>query len=328
MKKLKLGILGNSKHFITRVLQPLLKSEIVEVYALSSRDINKSKETAGMFGIPKYYGSYDDLLKDKNVDIVFIPLPNNLHAEWIKKSADHNKHIICEKPIAMNAKEASEAITYAKSKGVYIMEAFMYKFHPQWAQVKEMIKFGDLGNIQSIHTAFYYNNTDPKNIRNNKETGGGALYDIGCYAISSARFLLGKEPEKVIGLASIDSTFNTDFLFSGILDFGQTKALFTTGTQSFPYQTVEIHGTGGTIFIEIPFNMFSDTGAEIIIKNPVGTRTVKTEAVNQYLLQFDEFAKAIIENKEPPVSAEDAVLNMKVIDALFKSVASSNWEKV
>jgi predicted dehydrogenase len=328
MKTMKLGILGVSNLFITKVLPSLVTSTVVEVYGIASRNGEKAKEAASKYGIPKYYSSYEELLQDKAIDMVYIPLPNHIHAEWIKKSADYGKHIICEKPITLDAAEAQAAIDYAHKKGVQIMEAFMYRFHPQWRRALELLRFAEIGRITSIHTFFGYNNTDPNNIRNIKETGGGAILDIGCYAVSTSRFLLQAEPKRVISTMDIDSAFQTDIVVSAILDFGRVRTLFTVGTQTYPYQKVQVYGTGGIMTIEIPFNMYPDVPAQVTIQKDVSTRTLELGPADQYQLEFEEFALAVQEGKATPTSAVDAVNNMKVLDALFKSAKSGKWENV
>jgi predicted dehydrogenase len=328
MKKLKLGTLGVSNLFINKVLPSLISSDIVEVYGIASRNGEKAKEASLKYNIPKFYASYEELLQDKTIDLVYIPLPNHIHAEWIKKSADYGKHIICEKPLTLHADEAGEAIAYATKKGVQIMEAFMYRFHPQWRKALELVRFSEIGKITSIHTFFGYNNTDPKNIRNIKETGGGAILDIGCYAVSSARFLLQAEPKRVICTMDTDAAFQTDIVVSGILDFGTVRTLFTVGTQTFPYQKVQIYGTGGIMTIEIPFNIYPDTPAKVTIQNGVGTRCLELGPVDQYQQEFEEFALAAQNGTPTPIPAVDAINNMKVLDALFKSAESGKWENV
>lgn len=329
MKRMKLGVLGASRHFITKVLPPLLKSELIEVYGIASRDPAKAEETAKQFGIPKSFSSYEELVQEKDLEMVYIPLPNHLHTEWIKKSADSGKHVVCEKPLALNAAEAKEALDYAGKKGIKVMEAFMYKFHPQWQSALEIVRFGEIGRINSIHTFFGYANNDPQNIRNIKETGGGALYDIGCYAVSSARFLLQAEPVKVLSIAAFDQAFHTDILTSGILDFGEgVRALFTIGTQTFPAQKVEVFGSGGLLTIKIPFNMYPDVPAKIKVTTDVGSRSLELGPCDQYRVEFEEFVRAVRGEAEVPNSPEDAVNNLKVLDALFRSIETGRWENV
>ncbi|HEX7712667.1 MAG TPA: Gfo/Idh/MocA family oxidoreductase [Bacillota bacterium] len=328
MKTIKLGVLGVSKHFITRVLPGVLKSGCIEVYAIASRDSAKARQASEKFGIPLYYASYDELVKDKSLEIIYIPLPNHLHTEWIKRSADYGKHIICKKPLALNAHEAREAIDYATAKGVKIMEAFMYRFHPQWQRALEIVNSGEIGTLTTIHTIFGYFNADPANIRNIKSVGGGAIYDIGCYAVSSIRFLLQAEPRQVLCMLDRDPGFQTDIRANAILDFGEIRTLFTVGTQTFPAQSVEVYGTKGIMTIEIPFNPYPDSPAKIRIQSKGQTRILELGPADQYQLEFDSFADAILNNRPVPTPPEDAIHNQRVLDALFQSAQTGQWQKV
>jgi predicted dehydrogenase len=324
-----MGVLGCSGHYFKRVAVPLRESLLVEPYAIASRDAAKAKEAAAEWGFPVSYGSYDALLADADIDFVYNPLPNHMHLEWIKKAADAGKHVLCEKPLGLNAKEAKEAADYCKKKGVLLMEAFMYRFHPQWRHAHDLVEARELGQVRTTHGMFSYNNKDPKNIRNIAAAGGGALLDIGCYAVSSARFLMRGEPERVSCLVEKDRDFGTDIFASGILDFGGgRRSTFTVATQLFPAQRVDAYGTGGSLSIEIPFNMHGDIPGRISVVTDVSRRVVETEIVDQYLLQFDAFARAVVEGTEVPTPIEDAVSNMAVLDALFASAASGKWENV
>ncbi len=328
MKKLKMGVLGVSAHFISRVLPPVKKSSLVEIYAIASRSPEKARRASAKYGIPVYYASYEELLGDDSIDMVFIPLPNHLHAEWIKKAADAGKHIVCEKPIAMDAKEAKSAAEYALSKKVKLMEAFMYRFHPQWIRAKAMAFDGSIGKIQTVHTFFGYYNKEASNIRNIKEFGGGAILDIGCYAASSSRFLFNAEPLRVLALNSFDSEFKTDYISSGILDFGGTRTVFTVSTQTYPWQKVEIHGSAGVLVIDIPFNPIPDLPMKLTLIKKTVTRIMETKPIDHYKLQFEAFARAVIEDSEVPIPISDAIGNMKVIDALFESGRNGGWVKI
>ncbi len=328
MKILNLGILGVSNFFQRRIAVPVSKSPIIAMKAIASRSLEKAKGAAQQFGIPHYFDSYEALLKSDMIEAVYIPLPNHMHAEYIKKAADAGKHIICEKPIALNAREARDSIDYATGKGVKVMEAFMYKFHPQWQHVRELIQMQEIGSIQSVYTFFSFNNADPNNIRNKKETGGGALLDIGCYAVSCSRFLLQSEPQRVISLTRVDKQFKTDIFFSGILDFGTAQAQFSVGTQSFPYQRVDIHGSSGVITIDLPFNMFADVEARVVVSTSVGTREIYLGPINQYIEEFEAFAQWVHEDKSVPNTPLDALQNMQVLDALSESAAQGGWVSV
>ena len=330
MKKLRMGVLGCSKHYSLRIALPLKKSaHFVVPYAIASREEEKAKEFAALWGFSKAYGSYEELLSDPKVDFVYIPLPNHLHLKYIKESADAGKHIICEKPICLSADEVKHALNYCKEKDIILMEAFMYRFHPQWTYAKELILAGEIGEVLTVHGHFSYTNKDGNNIRNKADCGGGALYDIGCYTVSTARFLFGHEPIRVVSNIVYDHSFNTDILSSGMLDFGEGRiATFSVSTQMFPYQRITAIGSSGSLSIELPFNVYPDTHAKVIVSTSIGQRTIEIEIVNQYVLEFDAFAHAIIQKTHAPISCLDSVSNMAVIDALFKSAKTGAWEIV
>lgn len=246
----------------------------------------------------------------------------------MKKAADAGKHILCEKPFAMSAVEAADAIAHARSRGVLVMESFMYRLHPQWQRARQIVRDGELGAVHAVQTIFTYWNRDPKNIRNIPEVGGGAISDIGCYAVSSARFLLGREPTRVLCLVHRDPDFGTDILDSAILDFGTTRAVFTIATQTHRYQRVDVLGDGGRLTLPIPFNMYPDIPAKIVVDAFPGTRTITFPTVDQYALLFDGFSQAVRAGGPVPIDPQDAVDNLKVLDALRRSAESGGWEPV
>ena len=329
MEKLRMGVLGTSGHYALRVAIPLRGSSLIEPYAAASRDGNRAKEYAKTWGFQVSHESYKALLTDPKVDFVYIPLPNHLHLSYIKKAADAGKPVLCEKPLCLNAREAAEAAEYCEKKGIPLMEAFMYRFHPQWIRAAEIVRAGELGRIMSTGGIFSYMNRDAGNIRNIAECGGGALLDIGCYTVSSARFLMGAEPERVMATLARDPVFKTDVFASAILDYGEGRtSCFTVGTQLYPCQKITAVGTGGSLAIEVPYNMYGDIPGEITVSTGLGKRLVKTETANQYLLEFEAFARSLIEKTAVPTPLSDALANMAVLDAIFASVASGKWEKV
>ena len=325
-----MGVLGCSRHYSLRCAIPLASSLLIEPYAVASRDPQKAKAYAREWGFQKSYGSYEDLLADPDIDFIFCPLPNNLHLEYIKKSADAGKPVLCEKPLGLNAGEAVEAAEYCNKKGILLMEAFMYKFHPQWIRAAEIVKSGELGNVMTTAGVFSYNNKDGKNIRNNPETGGGGILDIGCYTASTARLFMQAEPKRVVATLVRDPVFKTDSFASAMLDFGDGRvSTFTVSTQLFQWQRVRAVGTSGTLTIEVPFNMYGDVPGRIHVNTGFGPRIVETEIADQYLLQFDAFALAVAEKQtEAPTPITDAIANMAVLDAVFASAQSGKWEDV
>ena len=328
MDYLRWGILSVSHIYHLRIHHELKDSAKVKVMGIASRDKAKADSEARFLGIPKSYGSYEALLADPEIDAVYLPLPNHLHAEWVKKAADAGKHVLCEKPFALNAGQAQEAIDYAKAKNVHVMEAFMYRFHPQWVHARDVIRSGEIGTVTSVNVQFAYSNTNPADIRNILEKGGGGLLDIGCYAISTCRFLLSAEPKRVVALIHRDPAFRTDVLSSAILDFGQAHAVFTVSTQSAGFQRVEVLGTDGSMTILLPYNAYDDVPVTTIITTGLGTRRVNLGPASQYRLMFEAFSSSVLESKPVPTPPSDAVCNMKVIDAAFRSEQSGLWEAV
>jgi len=328
MKKISLGVLGVSNHFIKRVVLPAQQLANIDLKAIASRSELKAREYAKAFEIPHSYGDYQSLLDSSDIDAVYIPLPNHMHAEWIKKAADANKHILCEKPLSMSADEAKMVVEYCQTKGVYLMEAFMYKYHPQWQTVQNIIRTNNIGKISYINTSFSYNNPSPKNIRNIKEYGGGGLRDIGCYAISVSRYLIGKEPCQVVSQINAHPEFGTDELSSAILDFGNCKATFTVGTSSSAFQKVDIIGTAGHITVHLPFNTYEDVPAKVTVVTAIGQREISFPSANQYGLMIQAFADDILDQKQVSLVEDDAILNQKVIDAVQRSAESGRWETI
>lgn len=325
MNKIRIGVLGVSNHLIKRIILPLSSLNNGYIYGIASRDVNKAKLLSEQFGIEKYYNSYEQLIEDNNIDAVYIPLPNHLHLEWIKKAANKGKHILCEKPITLNEKEAHEALEIANQNNVLLQEAFMYKYHPQWIHSINIVKTNQIGQIKYIHTSFAYNNPNPENIRNIKDFGGGAIMDIGCYAISLSRFMLQKEPSQVLSLIQNHDNFNTDTLTTCILDFNGTHSVFTVSTLTEPNQSVNIVATGGTIKIHVPFNSYVDTKSVITISTPQGSRDIEFEACDQYGLMFEDFCDRILNKKIDNTGFQDAINNMSIIDAVFNSGKMNTW---
>lgn len=327
--KIKWGILSTAKIGTAKVVPAMQRGEYNDIIAIASRDIGKAKDAAVKLGIPKAYGSYEELLADPEVQAVFNPLPNHLHVPLAIKALEAGKHVLCEKPLAMNAAEAAELLATArKFPKLKVMEAFMYRHHPQWRKARELVQRGKIGELKTIQSLFSYFNTDPGNIRNMADMGGGGMMDIGCYCISLSRFIFGKEPQRVVGIVENDPAFHTDRLVSGILDFSTGTATFTCSTQMMSYQRVHILGTTGRIEIEIPFNAPPDKPTKLWLTTGEGTEEFVFDICDQYTLQGDLFSKAILDNTEVPTPLEDGVNNMKVIDAIFRSAEKKGWEKL
>jgi len=317
MRKVKWGILSTAKIGVEKVIPAMQKGLYSEVIAISSRDIQKANDWAKKLNISKAYGSYEELLDDKDIEAVYIPLPNNMHLEWTTKALKAGKHVLCEKPVGMNASEAIEMYEFSRTTPhLKVMEAFMYKFHPQWKKTIHLIDEGKIGDIKAVHSHFSYHNTNPENIRNKVETGGGALMDIGCYCISFARLIFKEEPEKITCSMQLDPVFGTDNLTSGLLEFKNGHSTFTCSTKLRPYQRVHILGTSGSIEIEIPVNA-PNSSTRLWLNNNNLTEEIVIEPYDQYTLQGDYFSKAILENSRIIYDLEESIKNMKVIDYMF-----------
>jgi len=331
-KKIRWGALSTASIGVRKVLPAMQLGRYSEVVAIASRDLNKARETAAQLGIPKAYGSYEELIADPDIDAIYNPLPNQLHVPWTIKAAEAGKHVLCEKPISLTVAEAESLLQVREHTRVKIGEAFMIRSHPQWLRVKELIELDRIGQLRCVAASFSYFNVDPKNIRNQLESGGGALYDIGCYCIQSARYGFGVEPKRVVGCIDRDQKMGTDRLTSAMLEFPGGHAIFNCSTQLVPYQRVQFFGTKGRIEIEIPFNAPKDRPTRIFIDKGdlfgVDRVTEELPICDQYTLQGDEFSKAILDDTEVPVPLEEAIRNMKVIEAIFRSAESSGWVEI
>lgn len=330
MKKIRFGVLSTAKIGRTKVIPAMQGGKYCEVTAISSRSEESARTVADQLGIPKAYGSYEKMLKDRAIDAVYIPLPNHMHVKWAIRSLAAGKHVLCEKPLGLDAEEANLLIdATSRYPDLKVMEAFMFRHHPQWIEAKRLVDSGEIGRLTTIQSFFSYFNTDPDNIRNNPEVGGGALMDIGCYPVSLSRFLFGGEPRRVLGFADTDPDFGTDRLFSGTLDFGGRISTFTCSTQLADYQRVNILGTTGRIEILIPFNAPPDKPTQIILQRDDNEeyplRTITFGICDQYTLQGDLFAKAILEDAPVPTSLTDGFANMQVIERLAKSAKTGEW---
>ena len=321
MAKVRWGILSTAKIAREKVIPALQRGKHCEVVAIASRQIEQAQEIASRLHIATVHGSYEALLNDAAVDAVYIPLPNHLHVEWAIKAIQAGKHVLCEKPIALSSAEAIRLLQVAGEKPhLKVMEAFMYRFHPQWVLAKELVDDVRIGQLKTIQSFFSYYNADPKNIRNQKEMGGGGMMDIGCYCVSLARFLFNSEPVRVLGHVTIDPVLQTDTLASGMLEFATGTATFTCSTQLMPYQRVQILGTEGRVEIEIPFNAPPNSETRLWLHTKDGSEEMTFEPVDQYTLQGDLFAQSILNNTPVPTPLQDAVNNMKVIEAVLASV--------
>ena len=322
---LRWGVLSTANIGVQKVIPGIKAADRCEVISIASRDGNLAKEVAEGLGIPNAYGSYEELLADTEVDAVYIPLPNHLHAEWTIASARAGKHVLCEKPLAMTSAEAEQMVEVCASEGVRLMEAFMYRFHPSWEAVRELVSSGRVGSLRAVQSWFSYFNDDPANIRNVAEFGGGALMDIGCYSVNVSLMLFDGEPRRVKASVRRDPTTGVDVLTSAILEFESGVASFTCSTRAESDQRVHVYGTEGRISVGIPFNIPPDLPAEVFVTAggdpPVhpDTEVLTFDPADQYAIQAERFARAILEDEPTPIPPEDAVANMRVIDEIFEA---------
>ena len=331
MNPVRWGILSTAKIGLQKVIPAMQQSDTCEIRAIASRDLSAARSVASTLGIPVAYGSYDELLADSEIEAIYNPLPNHLHVPLSIQAAEAGKHVLCEKPIALDANEANKLIEARDRAGVLIQEAFMVRYHPQWLRVRELVRSGRIGTLRSVQGFFSYNNRDPQNIRNIADIGGGGLYDIGCYPITGARFVFEGEPARVMGLIERDPEWGIDRLTSAILEFAGGHATFTCSTQIVPYQRIHFFGTSGRIEIEIPFNAPPDRPCRIFIDDGkqlgnLGVQIEELPTTDQYTAQGEAFSAAIRSGEALEFPLENAIDGMRIIDAVFRSAETSRWE--
>ncbi|HVY19261.1 MAG TPA: Gfo/Idh/MocA family oxidoreductase [Bauldia sp.] len=328
--KVRWGIISTANIGVAKVIPGMLKSKELEIRAIASRDLKTGRKTAKKLGIPVAYGSYEEMLDDPEIEAVYNPLPNHLHVPLTLAAARKGKHVLCEKPLSLTAPEAEQLRDVPP--GIIIAEAFMVRAHPQWIKAREIVRSGKLGELRAVQGLFSYYNVDPNNVRNMADIGGGALYDIGCYPIVIGRYIFGGEPQRVVSLIDRDPNFRTDRTTSGLLDFGAGRHLtFTTSTQAANFQRINILGTKARLEVVIPFNapqgaamtLWQDSGKEFAGK---AAKPIKLPRADQYQLQGETFSRAV-RGKPLEFGLDDAILQMRVIDAMFRSEKSGNWEK-
>ncbi len=326
MRKVRWGVLSTADIGLTKVIPAMLTAGRVQVEAIASRSLEGAREAAANLGIPKAYGSYEALLADPEIDAVYIPLPNHLHVPWSVKALRAGKHVLCEKPIGLSSLEAEELLAEAAAHPhLKIMEAFMYRQHPQWVEAARLARNGALGEVRTIQSFFSYFNVDGSNIRNKAEIGGGAMMDIGCYCISLSRFLFEAEPRRVCGIVDNDPVFGVDRMFTGMMDFGGRTSQFTCSTQLAPYQRVNVLGTEGRIEIMIPFNAPPHEPCVMLRQTGEDVQTLTFDVCDQYAVQADLLSKAILEDGPVPTPLRDALANMRVHEAFMRSAETGGW---
>lgn len=327
MQRVRWGVLSTANIGVKKVIPAMQRGSLSVVTAIASRDLARAQAAAAPLGIATAYGSYEALLADPDVDAVYIPVPNHLHVPWAIKAIEAGKHVLVEKPVGLNAREAQSLLDAAnRAPHLKVMEAFMYRHHPQWITARELARGGQIGELTTVHSFFSYYDVDPTNVRNDGAIGGGGgLMDIGCYPISLSRFIFDREPVRVVGTATFDPVFKVDVLASGIMDFGVGSATFTCSTQLVPFQRVHIYGTEGYVEIEIPFNAPTTSAHRLWHKHGRELTTIEVGGHDQYTIQGDLMSRAILDDTPVPTPLGDAVANMQVIDNLFRSAATNSW---
>lgn len=334
-RKLRWGIVSTADIGMKKVIPGILKSEHSQVVAIASRDLARAEAavaTLGLQGSARAHGSYEAIFADPQVEAVYIPVPNHLHIPLTLAAARAGKHVLCEKPIALDATEAAQLREIPK--GIMFSEAFMVRHHPQWIRAREIVQSGALGKLTAIHAVFTYHNTDPANVRNMADIGGGAILDIGCYPIVTSRYIFGSEPKRVVALIDRDPSFRTDRLASVIADFGDGRQLsFVCGTQTVGRQSVEIMGDAGSLEVVIPFNASPDEKSALILNTgaPFDRSLASREIVpacDQYTEQAENFALAVLNGKPLPWGVEDAIQQARILDAIFASARTGGWVDV
>jgi predicted dehydrogenase len=323
MADLRWGIMSPAHIGTAKVIPAIQAAARCDVTAIASRSTERAQEWATSLGIPTAHGSYEELLADDGVDAVYIPLPNHLHSEWTIAAARAGKHVLCEKPLALTTADALQMVEVCEAEGVQLMEAFMYRLHPSWVAVRELVGNGRIGTLRAVDVWFSYFNDDAENIRNIRDVGGGALWDIGCYAVNVARLLFGDEPRRVEASVFRDGPAGVDILTSGLLEFDAGIASFAVSTRTEPDQRVHVYGSDGRISVAIPFNIPPALPTEVHLTHggdpPVApaTETLRFDPIDQYTIQAEVFAAAVLDGTPLPFPPADAVANTRAIESVF-----------
>jgi predicted dehydrogenase len=324
------GVLGAARIALDKVIPSMQEGELSRVVAIASRSTDKARAAAEALSIDRAYDSYAALIDDPDVEAIYNPLPNHLHVPWSIRAVQAGKHVLCEKPIAMTAAEAVELRDAALRADVLVGEAFMVRAHPQWIEARRLVESGRIGGLQLVHGHFSYPRREVSDVRSRVEYGGGALMDIGCYPITIARWMFGSEPLAAVAAIDRDPEFHVDRITSGLLRFDRGVASFDCGGSMVAHQRMELFGDRGRMQIDLPFTPRATERCRITIDDGprMSGESVEIDAVNQYTLQGDRFSAAIRGVGEVPSSIDNAIANMKVIDALFRSAETGRWEEI
>jgi predicted dehydrogenase len=327
---LRWGVLSTANIGRTQVIPALQQASNGTLAGIASRDLAKAKALAEVTGATHAFGSYEEMLASDRIDAVYIPLPTSQHVEWAIKSADAKKHVLVEKPLALDAADIAKVIAARDRNKVLVSEAFMVTYHPQWMKVRELVQGGAIGKLRHVQGAFTYHNVDPVNMRNRPELGGGALPDIGVYPTVTTRFVTGAEPKKVQARVDIDAEFGTDSYSSIKADFGEFELSFYLSTRLALRQAMVFHGDKGLIEVASPFNagIFGDQAFTLWNQGHSEGTTFRFPGINQYRLQAETFARKVAGEKVDVFTLEDSVLNQRFLDAVLRAGKSDAWEKV
>lgn len=333
MNKVTWGVLSTAKIGLERVIAPMQKGPNLTIDAIASRDMAKAREAAKQLGIARAYGSYEELLADSAIEAIYIPVPNHLHVEWTERAAAAGKHVLVEKPLAMNADEAARVLATRQKSGKVIVEGFMVRYATLWTGIRKLLAQGRIGDVHGMQAHATYANLDPQNIRNRMDAGGGALMDVGCYVILFSRLIFGAEPSRVVSLIDRDPAMKTDRRSSLILDFPQGQATLFVSTQLARAQRLRIFGTKGSLEVDVPINIPDDRPMRVRIDDGrdsfgTGAEIVEFPAANFFTQQGEAVSRAIRGEVPVEMTLEDSIANMRVIDAAKRSEQSGTWERV
>jgi predicted dehydrogenase len=323
MDTLRIGVLSTADIALRKVIPAMQRAARCAVVAIASRNVERARAAALALGVQRAHASYEALLADPEVDAVYVPLPNHLHRDWAIAAARAGKHVLCEKPLAMTSADAEAIVGAADEAGVLLMEAFMYRLHPSWVAARELVAAGRIGQLQAVQSWFSYYNDDPTNIRNMRDAGGGALYDIGCYNVNLSRMLFGGEPDDVAAAITRDPATGVDTSTSAILRFGEGHATFTCSTRTETDQRVHVYGTTGVITVGIPFNIPPDRPTTISVITggdpPVapGIEVLSFPPADPYTVEWEAFARSVLDRVPLPTPPTDAIANLRVMEAIF-----------
>jgi predicted dehydrogenase len=338
MNPVRWGVLGAAAIATSRFIPAFKGASAACLAAIASRDTGKAKAVAREFGVPRYFGSYDELISDPEIDALYIPVPNHLHVEWSVRALEAGKHVLCEKPLCLSAADVLTLQAARDRSGRHIEEAFSYRNHPQWARISELLDSGAISTPRAVQCTLAKQFLDPSDIRNNPDQGGGALYDLGSYAISACSAAMRRAPTRVVGAIDRDPGFGIDRLSTALLDYGDSHASFTVGSQSGPsawatHQQFSVLGSNGWLRCDFPYAHGRPTPCHVFVGDhtshgAVETMTLSFEPVNQYTLQLERFSRYLRGDAVPSWPIEDSLLTLRIIEALFAAAKSGQWQAI